>query len=59
MQANQNKQIQIMIGDEKESWVITGPVTEDNLLNLIDDGIMLVIEARELLFRSYVFVKHV
>jgi hypothetical protein len=53
MRTNQNKQVQITIADDKESWMITGPVTKDeeNLLNLIDDGLTLVIEARELLAR--------
>ena len=49
MPANQNKQVHIALNDE--NWVITGPTPEeieqDNLVNLIDGGLLLVIEARD------------
>jgi hypothetical protein len=44
-----NKQIHITI--DNECWQVTGPTEpeQDDLLNLIDDGLDLIIQAREIL----------
>jgi hypothetical protein len=53
MLTNQKDKHQIQIVFGTETWIVEGEESqeEENLLNLLDDGLMLVIEAREYLAR--------